>query len=156
MATNKNKAAIVMGSKSDQPTMTICEETLTYFGIASETFILSAHRTPDQTTAFAKEAEDKGFAVIIAAAGMAAHLAGVIASHTTLPVIGVPLSSSALGGVDALYSIVQMPKGVPVATMAIGKAGAANAAIFAAQILAIHHPEIAEKLRVFKSQGCKL
>ena len=151
----KLKVALVMGSTSDEPIMAVCEETLKYFDIPFEKYILSAHRTPDQTAAFAKKAEDKGFAVIIAAAGMAAHLPGVIASYTKLPVIGVPLSSPALGGIDALLSIVQMPKGVPVATMAIGKAGAGNAAIFAAQILALDHPEIAEKLIVFKSQGCK-
>jgi len=156
LATPNPKIAIVMGSQSDEPTMAICEETCKYFGIPSETFILSAHRTPDQTAQFAKEAESNGYAVIIAAAGMAAHLPGVIASHTTLPVIGVPLSGSTLNGLDALYSIVQMPKGVPVATMAIGKAGAANAAIYAAQILALYNPEIAKKLLDFKSQGCKL
>jgi len=156
LAKQNSKVAIVLGSQSDEPIMAICEETLKYFDITSKTFILSAHRTPDHTVKFAKEAENNGFAVIIAAAGMAAHLPGVIASHTTLPVIGVPLSSSALAGLDALYSIVQMPKGVPVATMAIGQAGGANAAIYAAQILALYHPEIADKLRDFKSQGCKL
>ena len=156
MTVKRQKVAIVMGSKSDETTMAGCEEMLTYFNIDFETYILSAHRTPDQTAKFAKEAANEGFAVVIAAAGMAAHLPGVIASHTILPVIGVPLASSALGGVDALYSIVQMPKGVPVATMAVGKAGAGNAAIFAAQILASHQPEIAKKLRIFKSQGCKL
>ena len=150
------KVAIVMGSKSDEPKMSACSEMLSYFGIDYETFVLSAHRTPKQTASFAESADKKDFKVIIAAAGMAAHLPGVIASHTTLPVIGVPLSGSALGGLDALYSMVQMPKGVPVATMALDKAGAVNAAIFAAQIMSLEEPEIADRLRRFKAQGCKI
>ncbi len=150
------KVAIVMGSPSDAEVMNSCFQFLEFFGLEYETFTLSAHRTPEQTAGFAKTAEEKGFSVIIAGAGMAAHLPGVIASYTTLPVIGVPLSGSALNGQDALYAIVQMPRGVPVATMAIGKAGAGNAAIFAAKILALSHADIKEKLIEFQKKGCKL
>lgn len=148
--------AIVMGSSSDQPIMAECTRHLEYFGIPYQQYILSAHRTPDETVQFAREARDKGVKVIIAGAGMAAHLPGVIAAHTTLPVIGVPLSGSDLSGVDALYSIVQMPSGVPVATMAIGKAGAINAAVFAAEILGVDDENIKQKLIEFKKMGCKL
>ncbi len=148
--------AIVMGSQSDQPIMAECSRYLEYFGIQFQAHILSAHRTPDQTAEFAKNARQAGVKIIIAAAGMAAHLPGVIAAHTTLPVIGVPLAGSELHGVDALYSIVQMPAGVPVATVAIGKAGAINAAVLAAEILALNNQEIHEKLLAFKQQGCKL
>jgi phosphoribosylaminoimidazole carboxylase PurE protein len=148
--------AVVMGSSSDQPIMTECTRHLEYFGIPFQGFILSAHRTPDETVQFAKQARDKGVKIIIAGAGMAAHLAGVIAAHTTLPVIGVPLSGSYLNGMDALYSIVQMPSGVPVATMAIGKAGAINAAVMAAEILGIDDENVHQKLSEFKKLGCKL
>ena len=150
------KIAIMMGSESDQEAMSAAHELLDFFGIAYETKILSAHRNPDATAEFAKSAEASGFCAIIAGAGMAAHLAGVVASHTLLPVIGVPLSGSALTGVDALYSMVQMPKGVPVATMAIGKAGAGNAAIFVAEMLAGRDAAIHEKLLLFRKNGCKL
>jgi 5-(carboxyamino)imidazole ribonucleotide mutase len=149
------KVAILMGSASDQEVMSAAKEALDYFGIDSETHILSAHRTPQETARFASEAEGRGFSAIIAGAGMAAHLPGVLASYTTLPVIGVPLAGSALNGVDALYAIVQMPKGVPVATMAIGKAGAANAAIFAAEFLALQDAAIRQKLQSFRRNGCK-
>ena len=148
--------AVIMGSKSDQSIMAECTRHLEYFGISSQQYILSAHRTPDETAQFAREARDKGVKVIIAGAGMAAHLAGVIAAHTTLPVIGVPLSGSELNGVDALYSMVQMPSGVPVATMAIGKAGAINAAVLAAEILSIVDDKIYKRLIEFKKIGCKL
>jgi len=150
------KVAIVMGSTSDAEIMAVSRKYLQYFNIESEVFTLSAHRTPEQTASLAQSAEEKGFSAIIAGAGMAAHLPGVIASYTSLPVIGVPLSGSALNGVDALCAIVQMPAGVPVATMAIGKAGAANAAVFCARILAAHHKDIKEKLLQFRKQGCKL
>ncbi len=150
------KIAILMGSSSDAEVMSTAHELLDYFGIAYEVHILSAHRNPDETAAFAKHAEAAGFSAIIAGAGMAAHLPGVIASHTLLPVIGVPLAGSALNGVDALYAIVQMPKGIPVATMAIGKAGAGNAAILVAEMLALTHPEIKAKLVQFRKNGCKL
>ena len=148
--------AVIMGSKSDQSIMAECTRNLEYFGIPSQQYILSAHRTPDETAQFAREARDKGVKVIIAGAGMAAHLAGVIAAHTTLPVIGVPLPGSDLNGVDALYSMVQMPSGVPVATMAIGKAGAINAAVLASEILSITDEKIYKRLVEFKKIGCKL
>ena len=150
------KVAIMMGSASDSETMAAAHEYLNFFGIEFETEILSAHRTPEKTAEFAKSAEKNGYRLIIAGAGMAAHLPGVVAAYTTLPVIGVPLSGSALNGVDSLYSIVQMPAGVPVATMAIGKAGARNAAIFAAEVLALQFPSIKNKLQQFRSQGCAL
>jgi len=148
--------AVIMGSKSDQSIMAECTQHLEYFGIPSQQYILSAHRTPDETAQFAKNARDKGIKIIIAGAGMAAHLPGVIAAHTTLPVIGVPLAGSDLNGLDALYSMVQMPSGVPVATMAIGKAGAINAAVLAAEILGISDQKINQKLNDFKTLGCKL
>jgi phosphoribosylaminoimidazole carboxylase PurE protein len=148
--------AVVMGSSSDQPIMAECTRHLEFFGIPLQGFILSAHRTPEETAQFARQARDKGIKIIIAGAGMAAHLPGVIAAHTTLPVIGVPLAGSELNGVDALYSIVQMPSGVPVATMAIGKAGAINAAVLAAEIMGITDENIYQKLSEFKRMGCKL
>lgn len=148
--------AVVMGSQSDKPVMAECFRHLDYFGISFQEHILSAHRTPDETAEFARNARRAKIKLIIAAAGMAAHLPGVIAAHTTLPVIGVPLAGSELNGVDALYSIVQMPSGVPVATVAIGKAGAINAAVLAAEILALSDQRIHQKLLEFKQQGCKL
>jgi 5-(carboxyamino)imidazole ribonucleotide mutase len=150
------KVAILMGSQSDADVMAAAEQYLQFFGIEYQRHILSAHRDPDATADFARTAEEKGFELIIAGAGMAAHLPGVIAAYTSLPVIGVPLSGSALNGVDALYSIVQMPAGVPVATMAIGKAGAANAAVFAARLFATQNAAIRAKLTLFKKNGCKL
>ena len=133
MINNKTKVAIVMGSQSDMPVMENCIKHLDFFGIEHEVFILSAHRTPDETSEFAKNAEANGFAVIIAAAGMAAHLPGVIAAMTSLPVIGVPINAS-LDGMDSLLAIVQMPPGIPVATVGIN--GAQNAGILAAQLVA--------------------
>jgi len=150
------KVAIVMGSKSDADTMSAAEPYLDYFAIEHETFVLSAHRTPEATAEFAKSAADKGYAAIIAGAGMAAHLPGVIASYTLCPVIGVPLAGSDLRGLDALYSIVQMPRGVPVATMAIGKAGAVNAALYAARMIALNDSGMRDKLKRFRQQGCVL
>lgn len=145
-----------MGSKSDEEIMQSCEKYLQYFGIDYEKKILSAHRNPIKTIEFARNAHLNGFKVIIAAAGMAAHLPGVIAANTTLPVIGVPLPSSELNGVDALYSIVQMPAGIPVATVAIGKPGAINSAVLAVQILALEDEELKKKLEEFRRQGSKL
>ena len=129
--------AIVMGSDSDYEVMSRAADTLDQFGVDHEVRVLSAHRSPDETAAFAKGAAAAGTKVIIAAAGYAAHLAGVIAAHTTLPVIGVPLDGSGLSGLDALYATVQMPSGVPVATVTIGAAGATNAALLAVQMLAL-------------------
>lgn len=143
--------AVVMGSNSDMKVMKSCIEQLGDFGIEPFVRIISAHRTPEIASDFAENAAENGIKVIIAAAGMAAHLAGAMAAKATLPVIGVPLDSGAgLGGMDALLSTVQMPPGVPVATMAIGKAGAKNAAIFAVQILALADANFSEKLAAFK------
>ncbi len=149
------KVAILLGSKSDEQVMQGCVDYLTKFGIPCDLKISSAHRQPDETAAFVKQAEQNGYSIIIAAAGMAAHLAGVTASHTTLPVIGVPLEGSALNGVDALYSTVQMPAGIPVATVAIGSAGAKNAAVLAAEILALHDAGIKQRLLEFRKNGAK-
>ena len=147
---NEKKIAIIMGSDSDYPIVKNAELVLTDLGIPFVTRVMSAHRTPELVSAFASGARDEGFGVIIAAAGKAAHLAGIIAAHTNLPVIGIPVKSSAFGGLDALLSTVQMPKGVPVATVAID--GADNAALLAAQILAVQDPAIEEKLRELRLQ----
>lgn len=142
------KVAIIMGSDSDLPVMDPAIKTLADYGISYEVVVASAHRTPDKVHNFVATAAERGVKVIIAAAGAAAHLPGVIASFTTLPVIGVPVNSTSLAGLDALLSIVQMPSGIPVATMAIN--GAKNAAIFAAQIIAVSRPELAEKLQAHR------
>jgi len=144
-----------MGSKSDWPTMEIASQTLDEFGVAYETRIVSAHRTPDLLFEFAKSAEDRGIEVIIAGAGGAAHLPGMCASQTVLPVLGVPVESKALKGLDSLLSIAQMPAGVPVGTLAIGQPGAKNAALLAVSILAISHPELRKKLHIFRSKQTK-
>src|SRR5512133_1783830 len=137
---------IVMGSESDLSVMQEAADVLTKFEVPWEMRISSAHRSPARTMSLASEAANRGIKIIIAGAGMAAHLAGVIASKTILPVIGVPMTGGALNGIDALYSTVQMPGGIPVATMAIGKAGAKNAALFAVQILALSEPHLASLL----------
>jgi len=149
---HKPKVGILMGSDSDLDIMAEAEKRLAGFGIPYETRILSAHRTPHETQKYAESAIERGLEAIIVGAGAAAHLAGVIAAHTTLPVIGVPIDSSALKGLDALLATVQMPGGIPVATMAIGKAGATNAGIFAAEILARKDPALADKLARFKQE----
>jgi 5-(carboxyamino)imidazole ribonucleotide mutase len=141
---------IIMGSQSDWPTMKLAADILDELGIAYETKIVSAHRTPDRLWAYGKSAADRGLQVIIAGAGGAAHLPGMMASKTRVPVIGVPVQTKALSGVDSLYSIVQMPKGYPVATMAIGAAGAANAGLMAAGILALQDPDLAERLDAWR------
>lgn len=146
----KAKIAIVMGSKSDWATMQFAAEILTALDIPFHTEIVSAHRTPDKLFAFAESAKANGFDIIIAGAGGAAHLPGMLAAKTLIPVLGVPVQSAALSGVDSLYSIVQMPRGIPVGTLAIGKAGAANAALLAAQILALHDKVIDERLTVWR------
>jgi len=143
---------VVMGSPSDRDVMEGCMATLTELGIPWEMKITSAHRTPDQTHEYAEKAAGRGIKVIIAGAGWAAHLAGVIASNTLLPVIGVPIDSSPLKGMDSLLSTVQMPPGIPVATVAIGKGGAKNAAILAAEILALGNPDIAESLSAYREK----
>lgn len=146
----KPLVGIVMGSDSDLPIMEETTKILDDFEISYEITISSAHRSPKRTVEYARHAEERGIEVIIAGAGGAAHLAGVIASETILPVIGVPIDSSPLKGIDSLLSTVQMPGGVPVATMAIGKAGAKNAGILAAQIISKKYPEIGKKLRDYK------
>ena len=143
--------AIIMGSKSDWDTMRQAAEILTRFGIAHEARVMSAHRTPSDTAAYASNAIASGLEVIIAGAGGAAHLAGVIAAHTVLPVIGVPVTS-ALNGLDSLLSTVQMPKGIPVATVAIGAAGAANAGLLAVAILAGSRPALRQKLQEYRAE----
>jgi len=144
--TARPPVAIIMGSRSDWPTMKGAAESLEALGVAYETRIVSAHRTPDRLYAFAKGAADAGFKVIIAGAGGAAHLPGMTASLTCLPVLGVPVASKALGGLDSLLSIVQMPAGAPVAAMAIGDAGARNAGLLAARILALTDPQLASRV----------
>ncbi|MDB5356307.1 MAG: phosphoribosylaminoimidazole carboxylase, catalytic subunit [Phycisphaerales bacterium] len=150
MNPNNPLVAVIMGSKSDWETMSHADAMLTQFGVAHECRIVSAHRTPDVMAQFAKEAEARGIEVIIAGAGGAAHLPGMTASHTILPVLGVPIQSHALQGTDSLLSIVQMPAGIPVGTLAIGKAGATNAALLAIAILANSRPELREKLKQFR------
>lgn len=144
------KVGIIMGSISDWDTMEHAVKVLDELGIAYEKEVISAHRTPDDMFLYAKTARERGLQVVIAGAGGAAHLPGMVASQTTLPVVGVPVQSRALNGMDSLLSIVQMPGGVPTATMAIGKAGATNAALFAAQILSLGSTEIEESLNVYK------
>ena len=147
---NKPLVGIVMGSISDNDIMDECVKTLKEMDINFEITVSSAHRSPDKTRDYAMNAPHRGIEVLIAGAGWAAHLAGVLASHTTLPVIGVPIDSSPLRGIDSLLSTAQMPPGVPVATMAIGKGGARNAAVFAAQILALKYSDIAIRLDQYK------
>ncbi len=145
------KAGVVMGSKSDTEAVQPTLETLKELGIDYETSVISAHRTPERARQYAQEARGRGVEVIIAAAGGAAHLPGVLASWTTLPVIGIPLASSELKGVDSLYSIVQMPAGIPVATVAVGAAGAKNAAYLAAEILGLKYDEIRKAYEKYRS-----
>ena len=144
------KVAVIMGSDSDFPVVKGCIKTLKSFGIETEVRVLSAHRTPAEAAAFADSARERGYGVLIAAAGKAAHLAGALAAHTTLPVIGIPVKSSTLDGLDALLSTVQMPTGIPVATVAVG--GGDNAAYLAAQMLSIKYPILAEKLLAHREQ----
>lgn len=144
------KAAIIMGSKSDYPVVQKTEDILKQFGVETETRIISAHRTPKVAEDFAASAEDKGFEVIIAAAGKAAHLAGVLAATTPLPVIGIPMKSSTLDGLDSLLSVVQMPKGVPVATVAVD--GAENAGLLAVQILSTKYPQLRQAMKDYKKK----
>ena len=144
------KVALIMGSKSDWPSLSGCVSVLKGFGIEVEVHVASAHRTPEKVARFADGARANGFEVIIAAAGKAAHLAGVIAGHTTLPVIGIPMKSSLMDGLDSLLSTVQMPTGIPVATVAVG--GGDNAAYLAAQILSIKYPELADRLAQHRAQ----
>ncbi len=146
------KVGIIMGSQSDWPTMKLAADILDELGVAHEAKIVSAHRTPDRLWSYGKDAVERGLQVIIAGAGGAAHLPGMMASKTRVPVIGVPVQTKALSGVDSLYSIVQMPKGFPVATMAIGAAGAANAGLMAAAILANSDPALADRLDAWRAE----
>lgn len=151
MADKKSpKVGVVMGSDSDWPILKGCVSILKDFGVSYEVRISSAHRSPKETAQYASDARDRGLKVIIAAAGMAAHLAGVIAAHTTLPVIGVPIASGALQGMDALLATVQMPPGIPVGTVGIGSPGANNAAILTVQILALNDDKLTDKLNKYK------
>ena len=150
------KAAVLIGSESDRETMEAARQYFDYFQIEMDIRVMSAHRNPEEVSKFATSARSNGYHVLIGAAGMAAHLAGALKAHSTLPVIGVPLKGGVEGGMDALLSTVQMPKGVPVATMAIGKAGAINAAILTAEILSLNNPTLSEKLQEFKNAGSKL
>ena len=146
------RVAIIMGSRSDWPIMQHAAEILDTLDVGHEALVVSAHRTPDRLYTFAKSATNEGFGVIIAGAGGAAHLPGMTASMTTLPVLGVPVHSGVLDGMDSLLSIVQMPGGIPVGTLAIGKAGATNAGIMAAQILALNDPALAERVQAWRAQ----
>ena len=152
MSFDKARVGVVMGSTSDTDVMQGCIDMLQEFEIPHEVRILSAHRTPEATREYVMNASDRGIEVMIAGAGWAAHLAGFIAGHTTLPVIGVPIDSSPLSGMDALLATVQMPPGIPVATVAIGKGGAKNAGVLAAQILALKHAPVAEKLSKYRRE----
>ncbi|AKO36955.1 N5-carboxyaminoimidazole ribonucleotide mutase [[Haemophilus] ducreyi] len=153
MLQQKAEIAVVMGSKSDWATISEATQILEQFDLAYHVEVVSAHRTPDKLFSFAESAEQNGYKVIIAGAGGAAHLPGIIAAKTIVPVLGVPVKSSMLNGMDSLYSIVQMPKGIPVGTLAIG---AANAALLAVQILAVFQPELAKKLHAFRQQQTQL
>jgi 5-(carboxyamino)imidazole ribonucleotide mutase len=146
------KVAIVMGSTSDEAVMNECGKLLERFGIAFEQRVMSAHRTPDRVAEFMRGARDNGFEVVIAGAGGAAALPGVCAAYTSLPIIGVPLASSELGGIDALHAIVQMPPGVPVGTMAVGGWGARNAAVYAAEILALKYDDVYQALEAYREE----
>ncbi len=145
-----------MGSESDRPVMEAALPYLDHFSVPYEVRVLSAHRQPEDVAEYAKQAREKGFGVIIAGAGMAAHLAGALKAHSTLPVIGVPLPGGVADGLDALLATVQMPKGVPVATMSVGQPGAINAAVLAVEILALAEPSLHDRLVRFKAQGAKL
>ena len=150
------KVALLIGSESDKETVEASRKYFDYFDIELYLRVLSAHRNPIDVSKFASSARDNGYHVLIGAAGMAAHLAGALKAHSTLPVIGIPLGGGIEDGLDALLSTVQMPKGVPVATMSVGKAGAINAAILSAEILSLNNTTLSDKLKEFKNIGCKL
>ena len=150
------KVAVLIGSESDRETIESANKYFEYFNIEMDLKVMSAHRNPDLVSKFAMSARSNGYDILIGAAGMAAHLAGALKAHSTLPVIGVPLAGGIEDGMDALLSTVQMPKGVPVATMAVGKAGSINAAILSAEILSLNNPNLIEKLQEFKNVGSKL
>ena len=151
-----NKVVILIGSETDRVTMEAANPYYEYFNIDFEIKVMSAHRNPKEVHDFSSEAASNGYKIIIAAAGMAAHLAGAVKSVSSLPVIGVPLDGGVLTGLDSLLSTVQMPKGVPVATMSVGKSGAINAAILSAEVLSLNNTTLSDKLKEFKDIGCKL
>ncbi len=153
--TGELRVGVVMGSSSDWPTMSAAAKTLTHFSIGHECRVVSAHRMPDELFSYAESAQARGLRAIIAGAGGAAHLPGMLAAKTPVPVLGVPVASRHLSGLDSLYSIVQMPKGIPVATFAIGEAGAANAALFAVAMLASDNPTLATQLEVYRDEQRK-
>ena len=150
------KVALLIGSESDKEKVEASRKYFDYFDIELDLRVMSAHRNPDDVSKFASSARDNGYHVLIGAAGMAAHLAGALKAHSTLPVIGIPLGGGIEDGLDALLSTVQMPKGIPVATMSVGKAGAINAAILSAEILSLNNATLSDKLKEFKNIGCKL
>lgn len=149
------EVAVILGSDSDLPKIASCFEILEEFKISFEVVVSSAHRTPEETKDWAKSAKERGVKIIIAAAGGAAHLPGVVASLTTLPVIGIPIETSLMGGIDSVFSILQMPSGIPVATMPVGKSGGANAALFALSVLALSNPSLADALEKYRSMQAK-
>lgn len=150
------KIAILLGSESDEKHITASFDYFSYFGISYEVHFLSAHRNPNEVATFASNARKNGFSALIGGAGMAAHLAGALAAHSDLPILGVPMPGGISDGLDALLATVQMPKGVPVATFAVGKAGMINAAIFTAQMLSLENEDLQKKLRQFKGNGCQI
>lgn len=154
--TTHDKVLIVMGSESDRAVMSETQKWLNWFGIPNDLVITSVHRTPDLVRSVVGGADKQGYKVVVAGAGMAAHLPGMSAAQTSLPVLGVPLEGGLPGGVDALYSVVQMPSGVPVGTLAVGKAGARNAAVMAARILALNNPEVAKRVELLKQNYYKI
>ena len=152
----KNKVAILLGSKTDLPLIEPSIPYYKYFGIDAEVHVMSAHRNPKDVAKFASEARDNGYSILVGSAGMSAHLAGALKAHSTLPVVGIPLPGGMMDGLDSLLSTVNMPKGVPVATVAVGSAGAINAAVLCAEILALNDEKLYNKLIEFKNIGCKL
>ena len=151
-----NKVAILLGSKTDKPLIEPSLAYYEYFGIDVEVHVMSAHRNPKDVAKFASEARDNGYSILIGSAGMSAHLAGALKAHSTLPVIGIPLPGGMMDGLDSLLATVNMPKGVPVATVSMGKAGAINAAVLCAEIFSLHNIDLVSKLTEFKDNGCML
>ena len=152
----KNKVAILLGSKTDKPLIEPSLVYYEYFGIDVEVHVMSAHRNPDDVAKFASEARDNGYSILVGSAGMAAHLAGALKAHSTLPVIGIPLPGGMMDGLDSLLATVNMPKGVPVATVSMGKAGAINSAVLCAEIFSLNNSDLVTKLSDFKKNGCML
>ena len=152
----ENKVAILLGSKTDKPLIEPSLPYYKYFGINAEVHVMSAHRNPLDVALFASEARDNGYSILVGSAGMSAHLAGALKAHSTLPVIGIPLPGGIMDGLDSLLATVNMPKGVPVATVSMGKAGAINAAVLCAEIFSLHNSDLVSKLSKFKANGCML